>query len=250
MNDDADRGVRPSGFGHRELREMLGAFALGALDEAEAVALRAHLDGCAACRAELEDLAPLAADLRLVDPARTPGPAAPPRELGVRIAGAVAAESVLREHRDRRSARRGRLRGVLVPVAAAAVAAVVTALVVLPDDAPTAPRAPVVAFEQLPLRPVDPSVRADAAATVVPHTWGVEVRLVAAGFDAGATYRGLVRTADGRVLPAGEFLGTGAKAVTCTMQAAVLRADAVDFTVVDDRGRTVLDLPLPAVRQG
>jgi len=247
VSDDDDRGRTPAGFTHRELREMLGAAALGGLDEAEAVALRAHLDGSAACRAELDDLLPLAADLRRVDPDRTPGPVAPPRELGPRIAGAVAAESVLRAARDRRSARRGRLRAVLVPVAAAVAAAVVTAIAVLPDDAPTAP---VAAFEQVPLRPVDPAVRADADATVVPHTWGVEVRLVAAGFDAGATYRGLVRTADGRELPAGEFLGTGAKAVTCNLQAAVLRADAVDFSVVDGTGRTVLDLPLPAPRTG
>nr|WP_276610925.1 zf-HC2 domain-containing protein [Kineococcus siccus] len=224
------------------MREMLGPLVLGALPAPEEVALRAHLDGCAACRADLEELAPLAGDLLLVDPDRTPGPVAPPRELGVRIAAAVGAESVLRERRDRRETRRGRLRTVLVPVAAAAAAAVVTAIAVLPADPP--PAAPSVAFEQLPLRPVDPAVSADTA-TVVPHTWGVEVRLVASGFDAGATYRGVVRTRDGRLLPAGEFLGTGAKAVTCNMQAAVLRTDAVDFTVVDAEGRTVLDLALP-----
>lgn len=247
MNADDRTGSRPPGFSHRELREMLGAHVLGALGEPETVALRAHLDGCASCRADLEELAPLAGDLRLVDPDRAPGPVAPPRELGVRIARAVAAESVLREHRDRRAVRRGRLRAVLVPVGAAAVAAVVTAIAVLPDDAP--PPAPAVAFEQLPLRPLDPAVSADTA-TVVPHTWGLEVRMVAAGFDAGQTYRGIVRTTDGRSLPAGEFLGTGAKAVTCNLQTAVLRADAVDFTVVDSAGRTVLDLPLPVVRAG
>ena len=43
--------------GHRELREQLGSYALGHLPDGEALALRAHLDGCAACRADLADLA-------------------------------------------------------------------------------------------------------------------------------------------------------------------------------------------------
>ena len=40
---------------HRET-EQLGAYALGALDEAEAAELTAHLDGCARCRRELAEL--------------------------------------------------------------------------------------------------------------------------------------------------------------------------------------------------
>ena len=44
----------------REWRGALGAAALGGLDPAEQIALRAHLDGCAVCRAELRDLTAVA----------------------------------------------------------------------------------------------------------------------------------------------------------------------------------------------
>ena len=53
---------------HRDLRESLGAFVLGQLDQTETARVRAHLDGCEACRAEYDSLAPLAAALRDVDP--------------------------------------------------------------------------------------------------------------------------------------------------------------------------------------
>ncbi|WP_432541910.1 zf-HC2 domain-containing protein [Kineococcus sp. SYSU DK002] len=234
---------------HRELREALGLHALGLLPAAEEVRLRAHLDGCAACRAELADLAPLAADLRLVDPGRLPGPAAPPRELGDRVLAAVREESVLRDRRRRRETRVRRLRAVLVPVAAclvtAAVAVGVTERVVTrPQDPP-----PAVAVENLPLQ-VTGAGRAGglsvgAPAVVVPHTWGVEVSFEAAGFAAGRTYRAVVRTADGAARPAGEFLGVGAGELVCDMQAAVLRGDATAFEVLDETGATVLALPFP-----
>lgn len=41
---------------HREYTEALGAYALGALAENEADRMSRHLEGCAACRAELEGL--------------------------------------------------------------------------------------------------------------------------------------------------------------------------------------------------
>ncbi|WP_432496905.1 anti-sigma factor family protein [Kineococcus gypseus] len=239
---------------HRELREMLGLHALGLLPPQDRVRLEAHLDGCAACRAELAELAPLAGDLRLVDPARLPGPPAPPRELGERVLDAVRGESVLREARERREARRSRRRAVLVPLASAAAAAVLaggaTYALARPDAPPVAapapaPAPPGVVIERLPLTVVAGQLTPAGPAVVVPHTWGVEVTFEAAGFEQGRTYRALVRTVDGTRSPAGEFLGVGARELTCDMQAAVLRADAAAFEVVDDAGRTVLELPLP-----
>jgi len=46
--------------GCREWRERLGAYVLGHLTEDERAATSAHIEGCAACRAEAESLAPLA----------------------------------------------------------------------------------------------------------------------------------------------------------------------------------------------
>ena len=54
---------------HRELREQLGVFALGHGDAEERATVRSHLDGCAACRAELEELAKVVALLAAVNPA-------------------------------------------------------------------------------------------------------------------------------------------------------------------------------------
>jgi anti-sigma factor RsiW len=61
-----------NGDEHRTLREQLGAYALGQLDADARVAVRAHLDGCPACRAELAEIAPLADLLRRVDPDGSP----------------------------------------------------------------------------------------------------------------------------------------------------------------------------------
>ncbi|HEX2849816.1 MAG TPA: anti-sigma factor [Acidimicrobiales bacterium] len=40
---------------HEEIQELLGAFALDAVDASEAEAVEAHLPGCPRCRAEVED---------------------------------------------------------------------------------------------------------------------------------------------------------------------------------------------------
>ena len=47
-----------SGLTHDEIRENLAAYALGALPEAEAAVLGAHLEGCEGCRERLRWLAP------------------------------------------------------------------------------------------------------------------------------------------------------------------------------------------------
>ena len=45
---------------HRAMLESLGSFALGHLDHMETERVRAHLDGCDACRSEYHALTPLA----------------------------------------------------------------------------------------------------------------------------------------------------------------------------------------------
>ena len=54
---------------HRELREQLGVFALGHGDAEERATVRSHLNECAACRAELDELAKVVALLAAVSPA-------------------------------------------------------------------------------------------------------------------------------------------------------------------------------------
>jgi anti-sigma-K factor RskA len=73
---------------HPERRDDIAAYALGALEPAEATELEAHLEGCGPCRAYLAELGP-AVDLL---PASVP-PLAPPPALRERLVGSVRAEA-------------------------------------------------------------------------------------------------------------------------------------------------------------
>ena len=79
-------------------------------------------------------------------------------------------------------------------------------------------------IEDITLRAVDQSLDIESAVAVA-HTWGVEAKFEASGLDAGEVYRAAFRAEDGRLLPAGEFIGVGDKALKCNMQAALLRDD-------------------------
>ncbi|CAB4899132.1 MAG: anti-sigma factor [Actinobacteria bacterium] len=211
---------------HRELREQLGVYALGHGTADERAAVRAHVDGCAACRAELAALAPLRARLADVDPDRLDEVPAPPPGLGDRVLAGIAAEQAAGQ------ARPGRRRWVGA-VAAAGIAAAAFGVGWLVRPVPDAP----------PLEAVAVQVSApDVAATadVVPHTWGMEVRLHGEGFTAGEVYRVQVTEDDGGTVPAGEFLGVGPAQLDCNLNSSVLREDATGFQVLDSSGAVVV----------
>lgn len=236
---------------HRQLRELLGAFALGALPDDARATMRAHLDGCATCRAELREIAQLAEDLRGVNPDALSDVPAPPADLGERIRVQITQERELaqaRERRDERRAQARRSRRRLV-AAAAAVAVLAGALgagtllgrstapipAALPAPFPSAP----IPIELVAVRSLAEDVQTDEA-SIIAHTWGVEARFEGAGFEQGRVYRASFQAADGRLLPAGEFLGTGAKKLKCNMQSALLRSDTTGFVVTDEDGQPVL----------
>jgi Anti-sigma-K factor rskA/Putative zinc-finger len=174
--------------GCREWRERIGALLLGQLPEEERFATEAHLDGCPACRAEAEALAPVASLLGRADPDRlVPAPAPPPR-LGQRIVGRIAVE----RRTERR--RRTRLRLGLTAAAAAAVAAAVVTLVGSDQSTPSQ----TVAFRSLPRG-------ASAEATLAPRPWGSEVSVQVHGFRPGTLCQVWLRRSDGKRVPAGSF---------------------------------------------
>ena len=215
---------------HRGLREQLGVYALGHGTADERAAVRAHLDGCTSCRGELAELTPLAGRLADVDPDRLDDLPGPPPELGDAVLARIAAAGPRPADLAARRTRRTRW-------AAAAAAAVIAAAAFgvgwLSRPLPPAP----------PLEPVAVEVAADgvrATADVVPHTWGVEVKLSGAGFAAGQVYRLSVRDEAGNEVPAGEFLGVGAQQLDCNLNSSVLREDATGFEVVDAAGAVVL----------
>ncbi len=217
------------GDAHRELREMLGAYALGHLDPDERARVLAHLDGCPACRAELADISPLAGRLAAVDPAALDETPAPPPDLGARILARIAEEErqVVPLHRAR--ARRRVLAAAGIAGVAAAGGAVGWLVRPVPDPLPLEP----VALEE-----IAPGL--DVSADLVPHTWGVEVQLAGTGFADGEVFRVAVTDDDGRAVSAGEFVGVGARPMRCNLNSSVLRDDAVAFEVFDADGVVVL----------
>ncbi|MGY1712447.1 anti-sigma factor family protein [Geodermatophilus sp. SYSU D00758] len=212
---------------HRALREQLGVYALGHGTPEERAAVRAHLDGCAGCRAELAPLLPLAARLDGVDPDRLDETPTPPPGLGAAVLARIAEE---RRASRRRPVTRRRL---ATAGAAAAVAASAFGVGWLARPVPPPPPLEAVAVEVL-------EEGVQASADVIPHTWGVEVRLSGEGFTAGEAHRVWVTDEAGAEVPAGGFIGVGPDQLDCNLNAFVLREDAVGFTVVDAAGDVVL----------
>ena len=177
--------------GCREWRERIGALLLGQLSEEERFATEAHLDGCSACRAEAETLAPVASMLGRADPDRLAPALAPPSRLRERVFSLIAAE-----HRAERR-RRIRVRLGLAAATAAAATAVVVAVVGLTDSDRSTPTE-TVAFRALPRG-------AFAEATLAPRPWGSEIDMKVYGFRPGALCQVWLRRSDGERVPAGSF---------------------------------------------
>jgi anti-sigma factor RsiW len=177
--------------GCREWRESLGAYALGQLADEERTGLEAHLEGCAECRGELEQLESVARVMPLADPERFAEPAQPPPELGKRIAATIASE--------RRSARRGRRRriGLAFGGVTAAAAAAVLAVFLLGGGSSPSPEQRVT-FSSLP-----PGMR--IAATLEPRAYGTEIQMYVEGVPSGTLCRVVLRGPQGARLSAGTF---------------------------------------------
>lgn len=109
---------------HEETRIAVGALALGALDEDEAAEVRAHLETCADCRREYDELSGLPALLGLVPAAEViAGPAVASEAGSDRLLAAVAAERKAKQRRGLAS----RFAGALALAAAASVIGFVVA---------------------------------------------------------------------------------------------------------------------------
>lgn len=174
----------------REWRESLGAHALGQLAEQERAALEAHLEGCRACRAELESLAGVARLLPLANPEHFDTAPAPPPALADRVAATIRAE--------RRTVRRRKLRlGLAFSGAAAAVAAAALVIFVLPGGGNPTPEQHI-AFQSLP-----PGMHIDA--TLEPHAYGTEIHMYVKGAPSGTLCRVFVRGPSGVRQSAGSF---------------------------------------------
>ncbi|MET0928555.1 MAG: zf-HC2 domain-containing protein [Aeromicrobium sp.] len=210
---------------HEQLREALGAYALGQLDDDLRREVQAHLGTCPACRAELAEIGSLADVLRGVDVDRIhPVGVVTPPELDERIRRALPGPA--------RRANRWVPAGVALAVAAVAVAVTV---VVVREEAPTVIAVPVVTVAE----------GVTATAGLVDHTWGLEIKLEATGLRAGEQFEVWVLGEDGVSHDAGTFLGVADTKIVCDMSSSVLLDDATSFRVVDAAGTEVIAGALP-----
>ncbi|GAB3721162.1 anti-sigma factor [Nocardiopsis oceani] len=212
---------------HRGVRDLLGAYALDMLDDEQRASVAAHLDGCDECRAELDFIGPAAELLPLADPDRVAQQPAPPPELGERVLAVV---------RTERAPRRRAHRTRHLVAACAATLLVGIGAGVAGGHAAFAP-------DPVPLESVATTVhdgRVDADAELIPHTWGVEIRLTGSGFEEGGTYRATLLDEHGDTHPAGEFVGVGSEPMVCNLNSALLREDAVGFEITDESGEPVI----------
>jgi hypothetical protein len=220
---------------HRHWREMLGAYALGELDDERRAALRAHLDGCEECRAELREIEPVAAALAEADPglfeSEEPRPPAGLLERTLsRVERARQDEEGWRRGRRNRLIRRSSLAAAAVLLAAFGLFALVPKV--------TGPPLEPVAFSEAP-------AGVEAEANLIDHTWGTETILVVSGLEDGETYRLTLLDEDGGAVPSGAFIGTGDEPIECRMNAALLREEATGLEVRTADGDLVLDADLP-----
>jgi hypothetical protein len=177
----------------REWRESLGAYALGQLEGNERVALEAHLEGCARCRAELASLEPVARMLPHADPVHFETAPQPPADLGQRIAAVIASERQRVETRRRRRV----FGGFALGGAAAALAAAALAIFVLGGSDGGNPE------QQVKFTAVPKGVTIDA--TLEPHAYGTEVHMYVHGIPSGTLCRVSLRGPHGVAYPAGTF---------------------------------------------
>jgi hypothetical protein len=181
--------------GCREWRTSLGAYVLGQLPEPERAALAAHLEGCAACRAEAESLRGVAQLMPLADPERIVEPAPrPPAELRERIETVIGAERT----RGRERRRRRRFGFAFGGIATAAVAAVLAIVVFTGGSGEESWPEQHIAFNHLPQ-----GMTIDVA--LQPHAFGTEIHMYVRGVRSGTLCRVFLRGADGRTYSAGSF---------------------------------------------
>jgi hypothetical protein len=197
--------------------------ALGKLEPDVATALQAHLDGCADCREEAAELAPLAAALAAASPDVLDDPEAAP--VPARLQQSVLARLDAEARSEHRRARRW------VGAAAAAVAAVATAAAVVASVGSSPPAGRLVALSG--------TAGTVATMTLTRSATGTDVTLHEHGQPVGHDYIVTMESATGSWWQAGSYHTSGTN-VRAQLTCAVAPSEISRVWVRDSSGATVL----------
>jgi hypothetical protein len=208
----------------------LGAYALGAADEAERLLVESHLAACQSCRAELERLQPLPALLARVPASliRADSPAAGrlgrERAALIRVWRTRAGKSPA----PRARARPVRWRGIAAVAAAAALGAAGGFWFAQPGaNQPTAKVAPATVT----LSGANPATHIRVSVMLNATSWGTSIRLQASGLPLNQTCRLIVRSRSGATEIAGTWQAWAAEPMTIPASAAWRPADIASLQV-------------------
>jgi hypothetical protein len=202
----------------RSRREDIGAYLLGTLSDDRRAALMAHLDGCPACRAELEELEGVARLLPLADPVRSAERPVPPAHLRDAVFHRIA-------HERRLQRRKSRALAGAVAAAAAVIAIGILVVATQGDDHPIA----TVSF-----------ARNDSSARLEYFPWGTQIELSVAGLPGEEVYGVWLEKDDGSRVPAGSFWAPKDGESEVTTSAALNFEDCSGIGVSNADGKTVL----------
>jgi anti-sigma-K factor RskA len=233
---------------HREILELLGSYAVGALSAAERADVEWHVEGCVPCAAELAHVQRVAdrlldldargaghrvPDLPRPQSARQSRPTplrpvpSPDPQAADRLFGRLARERS-RENRRRRWAAVSSISAV----AAAMVAVVVLYLPTREAEEPDLPPAVPLTFEVVP-------AGVTASAELRDWGWGTQMRLEIDGLSDDQDLTAWLERPDGTRVPAGSFRSTG-DALTMMLGAGANTDEATALGVSDAGGTTLL----------
>jgi predicted anti-sigma-YlaC factor YlaD len=207
-------------------RELLAAMVFDDLDEHELVALEAHLEGCAECRALAHELSETHAALALANPNAIRASEPVPAALSASVLGTLRHES--------RVARRRQVTNWSLSLAAAVV--VVAVLVGTMFAGGTAPQSSALRTEVL-----HGVGNATAVAVLTPKSWGTSLHFRESGLPGRGQYTVSMRTADGSWWVAGTYRAINGGAVVATMACSVAARDITGVRVMNAAGAVVLD---------
>jgi hypothetical protein len=197
--------------------------ALGKLEPDAATALQAHLDGCAACREEAAELAPLAAALAAASPDVFDDPEAAP--VPARLQQSVLARLDAEAQSEHRRARRR------VGAAAAAVAAAASVAAIFASVGSSPPAGRLVALTGAP--------GTVATMTLTRSSTGTDVTLHEHGQPVGRDFVVTMESASGSWWQAGSYHTSGTN-VRAQLTCAVAPSEISRVWIRDSSGATVL----------